>query len=223
MNLHIHKPKSFHLALRGALLIIPWFRGGKSKPAPPTANSDLEWSCGNNIDLTDRAETLCLTLRKSFINIFVDFWKKCIEWLAYAQALGYFLKQNREGCRPQGIFNSAVPNLFGTSDRFCERQLFYRQLRGGWFWDDSSELHLLCTLFLLLLYQLHLKSSGFRSWRLGTPGLIYWVIEINKYVRNRWLWFKLWFKGNKLWINLSSCDSKGLNGFLSMGVKSSFY
>ena len=96
---------------------------------------------------------------------------------------------------------------------------------GDGFGDDSSELHLLCTLFLLLLHQLHLRSSGFRSWRLGTPGLIYWVIEINKYVRNRWLWFKLWFKGNKnkLWINLSSCDSKGLDGFLSMRVKSSFY
>ena len=213
MNLHIHKPKSFHLALRGALLIIPWFRGGKSKPAPPNASSELEWSCGNNIDLTDRAETLCLTLRKSFINVFVDFWKKCIEWLEYAQALGYFLEQNREGRHPQGIFNSAVPNLFGTS------------WVGDGFGDDSSELHLLCTLFLLLLHQLHLRSSGFRSWRLGTPGLIYWVIEINKYVRNRWLWFKLWFKGNKnkLWINLSSCDSKGLDGFLSMGVKSSFY
>ena len=39
----------------------------------------------------------------------------------------------------------------------------------GWFQDDSSALHLLCTLFLLLLHQLHLRSSGIRSWRLGTP------------------------------------------------------
>ena len=35
--------------------------------------------------------------------------------------------------------------------------------RGGWFGDDSSTLHL----FLLLLHQLHLRSSGIRSWRLG--------------------------------------------------------
>jgi len=42
---------------------------------------------------------------------------------------------------------------------------------GEWFWDDSSTLHLLCTLFLLLLYQLHLRSSGIRSWSLGTPAL----------------------------------------------------
>ena len=36
---------------------------------------------------------------------------------------------------------------------------------GGWFWDDSSPLHLLCTLFLLSLHQLHLRPSG----RLGIP------------------------------------------------------
>ena len=43
---------------------------------------------------------------------------------------------------------------------------------GGWFQDDSSALHLLCTLFLLLLlYQLHLRSSGIRFWKLGTPAL----------------------------------------------------
>ena len=35
--------------------------------------------------------------------------------------------------------------------------------------DDSSIIRLLCTLFLLLLRQLHLKSSGIRSQRLGTP------------------------------------------------------
>ena len=39
--------------------------------------------------------------------------------------------------------------------------------RGGWFGDDSSTLHL----FLLLLHQLHLRSSGIRSQRLGTPAL----------------------------------------------------
>ena len=28
---------------------------------------------------------------------------------------------------------------------------------------------LVCTLFLLLLHQLHLRSSGIRSWKLGIP------------------------------------------------------
>ena len=49
--------------------------------------------------------------------------------------------------------------------------------------DDSSTLSLLHTLFLLLLHQLHLRSSGIRSWRLGTPvlrdpgeqGLVHWM------------------------------------------------
>jgi len=37
--------------------------------------------------------------------------------------------------------------------------------------DDLSTLHLLCTLFLLLLHQLHLRLSGIRSQRLRTPDL----------------------------------------------------
>ena len=41
----------------------------------------------------------------------------------------------------------------------------------GWYGDDWSTLHLLCTLFLLLLYQLLLRSSGIRSWSFGTPAL----------------------------------------------------
>ena len=40
-----------------------------------------------------------------------------------------------------------------------------------WFLDDSNSLHLSCTLLLLLLQKLHLRSSGIRSQRLGTPAL----------------------------------------------------
>jgi len=40
---------------------------------------------------------------------------------------------------------------------------------GRWFGDDSSALHLLWTLFLLLLHTLHLQSSGIQFQRLGTP------------------------------------------------------
>ena len=42
---------------------------------------------------------------------------------------------------------------------------------GRYFRDESNALNLLCTLFLLLLLQLHLRSSGIRSQRLGTPVL----------------------------------------------------
>jgi len=43
--------------------------------------------------------------------------------------------------------------------------------QGGWFGDDSSTSHLLWALFLLLLYQLHFRSSGVRSWKLGNLAL----------------------------------------------------
>ena len=55
---------------------------------------------------------------------------------------------------------SVVPSLFGT-----------RVKVRGWFQEDSSALHVLWTLFLLLLRQLHLRSSAIRTWRLGTPAL----------------------------------------------------
>ena len=48
---------------------------------------------------------------------------------------------------------------------------FSRDWREGWFGDDSGTLHLWCTLFLLLLHQLHLRSSGNRAQRLGSPVL----------------------------------------------------
>ena len=46
----------------------------------------------------------------------------------------------------------AVCNIFGTGD--LGRQFFHRLERGskGWFQDDSCLLHLLCTLFVLLLH-----------------------------------------------------------------------
>ena len=48
-------------------------------------------------------------------------------------------------------FRVAVLTFFGTRDRFCGRQ-FFHGLGLGFQEDDSSRLHLLCTLFLLLLH-----------------------------------------------------------------------
>ena len=77
------------------------------------------------------------------------------------------------GCEGRGnrkrLVKAVVPNLFGTRDQFHGRQFFYGP--AGWFEDDSSILHLLCNLFLLLLHWLHLKSSGIKSCRLGILGL----------------------------------------------------
>ena len=65
----------------------------------------------------------------------------------------------------------SVPNLFGTRDWFHGRQFFHKLGWGRWFQHDSSALHLLCTFFILFLYQLYLRSSGIRSRRLGTPAV----------------------------------------------------
>ena len=73
-----------------------------------------------------------------------------------------------------GNSDAVVYKLLGTRNQFCGRQFFHKRGRGwGWFWDVSSVLHLLCSLFLLVLYQLHLRSSGIRSQRLGTPALFF--------------------------------------------------
>ena len=64
---------------------------------------------------------------------------------------------------PSLSFGPAVPNLFSTWDQFHGRKFFHRPGGGGWFRDDSSTLHLLCTLFLLFLNQHHLRSSSTRS------------------------------------------------------------
>ena len=69
---------------------------------------------------------------------------------------------------------SLASSLFGTEDQFCGRQVFHGPEDGRQFCDDSRALHLLCTLSLFLLYQLHLRSTGFRSQRLGTP-----AVELN--------------------------------------------
>ena len=56
---------------------------------------------------------------------------------------------------------------------FVGANFFSRTGAWGMFSGDSSALliYLLCALFLLLLHQLHLRSSGFRPWRSGTPAV----------------------------------------------------
>ena len=71
---------------------------------------------------------------------------------------------------------TVVPNLFGTRDQFLGIQFFHRLGEGRWFQDDSSALYLLCTLFLSLLHHLHLRLSGIKYQRLGTPVSIFFSI-----------------------------------------------
>ena len=72
------------------------------------------------------------------------------------------------------------PTFLVPGTGFVEDNFSKDQGRGGWFRDDSSALHLLCTLFLLLLHQLHLRSSGIRSSGLGTPALDHKVLPPGK-------------------------------------------
>ena len=53
---------------------------------------------------------------------------------------------------------AAAPKPFYHPGPFSWKTTF-TWMEGRWFWNDSSTLHLLCTLLLLLLHQLHLRSS----------------------------------------------------------------
>ena len=59
--------------------------------------------------------------------------------------------------------------IFWASGTSFVEDSFSMDRGGGWFRDDSSTLHLLRTLFLLLWHQL--RSWGIRSQRLGSPAL----------------------------------------------------
>ena len=74
--------------------------------------------------------------------------------------------------RPQSLqillLKAAVSNLVDTmsmGDNFS-----MDPGEAGWFGDDSSVLHILCTLFLLLFLH-QLRSSDIRFQRVGTPVL----------------------------------------------------
>ena len=67
---------------------------------------------------------------------------------------------------------SSSPQLFWHREPVSWKTILPQTSGGwGWFGDDSSTLHLSGSLFLLLLHQLHLKSSGIRSQRLVTPAI----------------------------------------------------
>ena len=68
-----------------------------------------------------------------------------------------------------GCYKAADPNIFWHQGPVLWKMIFPQTGFEGQFGHDSSALHLLCTLFLLLLPQLHLRSSGIRLERLG-PG-----------------------------------------------------
>ena len=77
---------------------------------------------------------------------------------------------------PLGValyFKTALSKLFDTRDQFDGRQFFHGLVsgdwgEGGWGWFGDGSMHYIyCTLHQLLLHQLHLRSSGIRSWGRG--------------------------------------------------------
>ena len=90
-----------------------------------------------------------------------------------ALCLPSFKTDKRTQVRDSSSLKQRSPNLWAPGTSFIEDN-FSTGCAGGWFQDDSSALHLLCTSFLLLIHQLQLRSSGIRSKKLGTPGFNGW-------------------------------------------------
>ena len=72
-------------------------------------------------------------------------------------------------------FNPGVPNLFDNRDQFCG--IFFHELRGrgivlGWSKCMTFIMHFISIIYLLLLYQLHFRSSSIVTRSLGTPGFM---------------------------------------------------
>ena len=68
------------------------------------------------------------------------------------------------------LLHQEFPGFLASGTSFMEDSFFLQTGGWGWFGDDSRALHLLYTWFLLLLlYQLHLRSSGIRVLEVGEP------------------------------------------------------
>ena len=92
-------------------------------------------------------------------------------------------------CEGPGTKTSWItnPNLFSTRNHFRGREFSTDGAGSWWFPDDSSTLHLLCTLFLLSWHQLHLDHQaldpggwGPLSWTISGPDQhTWWLLPVN--------------------------------------------
>ena len=57
------------------------------------------------------------------------------------------------------LYSQWCPIFLEPDTSFIEDNFSTDSGWGGWLWDDSSMIHLMCTLFLLLLHQFHFRSS----------------------------------------------------------------
>ena len=114
-------------------------------------------------DITNANLSLCMYTFPSFI----------------IKSIVLFLFTPGRNCDIKAILNlkyhrAEVPNILGTRDWFHRTQFSHKcgWDSGEWFREDSSIWHVLCILFLGLLCQLHLRSLGIRSQRLGAPAIV---------------------------------------------------
>ena len=121
----------------------------------------------NNV-LANRNQFTLLVL-VSFILIFLEHNLRMLKKNKHVIILNFF---------SSGICNQQSPTFLALGTSFIEDNFSMDWGHWGWFGDDSSPLHVLSTLFLLSLHQLHLRSSVIRSQRLETPALNYQCCEV---------------------------------------------
>ena len=122
------------------------------------------WGWKSQTRLSDWTE---LNWKNSFKSMLIG---RCSRWLK--RKFGHFLPTS---CLSSCLLCWAdpkvlVPKRFGTRDQF-RRWHFFHGPGWGWFQGDSSILHLLHTLLLLLLHHPYLRLSGIRSPWFGTLAL----------------------------------------------------
>ena len=104
-----------------------------------------------------------------FILLKMSFWKaKIFSLIKSSLSVHSFLVHAFDEKSEKSLSRSKVINLLGWRTGFMEDNVSM-DLGVGMVQDDSSTLQVLCALFLLILHQLHLRSSGIRSQTLGTP------------------------------------------------------
>ena len=79
-----------------------------------------------------------------------------------------FTKFSWDICLYNNKLMQQYPTFLAPRTDFMEGNSSTDQGVGGWFRGDSSALHLLRTLFLLVLLQFYFRPSGIRFQRLGT-------------------------------------------------------
>ena len=85
---------------------------------------------------------------------------------SHVNFLAYILERYKSLQSMKFILKQQPSTFLAPVTWFVENNFFHRPVWREWFWDDSNALHLLCTLFLLLLHRPHLNNQGLR-----TPGL----------------------------------------------------